>query len=177
MDERAIEAYATLAGVVVSATGVIISMFVFAKEAYRARFRTSIDLALKCEETFNGPSFEEKRRKAASALLTDKDTAEAEPIYDFFEIVGFLVRKKAIDADIAWSMFYDWVHGYWSNGEAHIMKLRSEKKDRTLWDDFERLHAALLETQRKEANQSEPNLLSTEEMIKFLNEEKSILQS
>jgi hypothetical protein len=57
----------------------------------------------------NSPSFEGKRRRAASALLNNKDTAEAEPVYDFFERIGFLVRKGEIDTEIAWSMFYDWV--------------------------------------------------------------------
>jgi hypothetical protein len=165
-----IQAYAAVAGV-------IVSLLVFAYQTYRGRFRTSIDLALKLKEQFDSRSFGAKRHSAASALLINKMAIEAEPIYDFFDMVGLLVRKGAIDREIAWSIFYDWVHGYWSNGAKYIGKVRAEKKDKTIWDNFEKLHKVLLEIQRREGNQSEPKLMPETEKTAFLEEEKSLLQS
>jgi len=134
MDDRFIEAYAAVAAV-------IVSLLVFAYQTYRGRFRTSIDLALKLKEQFDSRSFGAKRHSAASALLINKMAMEAEPIYDFFDMVGLLVRKGAIDREIAWSIFYDWVHGYWSNGAEYIRKVRVEKKIRrfgTILRDYTR---------------------------------------
>ena len=167
MDDRLIEAYAAVAAV-------IVSLLVFAYQFYLGRFRTSIDLALKLKEQFDSRSFEAKRHSAASALLIDQMAMQAEPIYDFFDMVGFLVRKKAIDREIAWSIFYDWVHGYWSNGTEYIRKVRDDQKDKTIWDNFEKLHKVLLEIQRREGNQSEPELMRAREKIAFLEEEKSL---
>jgi hypothetical protein len=159
MDAHVLEAYATLAGVIVTAAGVMVSMGIFAIQAYRGRFRTSIDLTLRLGEQFDSPSFEKKRCDAASALSTNKNLDEAEPIFDALDTVGFLVRKKAIDEEIGWSVFYYWVQGYWSNGKAHIEAKRQSEKDMTLWADLEGLHKVLLKVQRRQANQSEPDVL------------------
>jgi hypothetical protein len=174
VDAHVLEAYATAAGVIVSIAGVIVSMGIFAIQAYRGRFRTSIDLALRLGDQFDSPGFEKKRCEAASALSTNKNLDEAEPIYDILDTLGFLVRKKAIDKEIAWSVFYYSVQGYWSNGKAHIEAKRQNDKDETLWVDFERLHAVLLKIQRHRANKSEPDVLGQKEKEQFLDDEKSL---
>jgi hypothetical protein len=105
-----------------TALGVIVSIFTLAYQSYKARFYASVQLVLGCEERFNSPDFETKRQRVANSILNKAtDLRLAEPIFDFFETVGYLVRKGAIKEDIAWNTFFPWVHGYWAVGKAYIL--------------------------------------------------------
>jgi hypothetical protein len=157
-------------GVIVASIGVIISLVVFIFQSRSARFRTSIELILKFDEQFNSESFKERRKEAASELLNDNSVI-AEDIYDLFDTIGFLVRKNAINGAIAWTIFYYWIHGYWSAGKDHIENKRAVENDRTLWADFQYLHTKVIGIQRSEANQSEPEILDEIGKRRFLEEE------
>jgi hypothetical protein len=166
---------ATVIGGYATALGVIISIFTLAYQSYKARFNTSVQLVLEFEKRFNSLSFEFKRQQAATSILAKAtDMGGAEPIFDLFETIGYLVRKGAIAEDIAWNVFYYWVHGYWTVGKMHIQQRRGYEKDVDLWSNFEYLHKRLLAIQRRTANRSEPETMIETDKDIFLNEETEL---
>jgi len=59
-----------------------------------SRFALGVDLILKLEAQFDGPEVKGIRSQAASALQSDTNAADVEPLLDFFETVGVLVRRR-----------------------------------------------------------------------------------
>ena len=102
---------------IVSSIAIIVSILIFAWQAYVAAFRTSVDLVLKLDDQFSDDSFERKRHEVADEYQKSKTiTSCAEPIFDFFDLVGFLVRKNAIDKSLAWATplsLGTWLLVYW----------------------------------------------------------------
>jgi hypothetical protein len=141
MDATVIGGYATAAGVIISVFTLASSVFTLAYQSRKARFNTSVQLVLELEKRFNNPSFEAKRQQAATAILAKPtDVSGAEPIFDLFEMIGYLVKKGAIADELALIIFYYWVHGYWTIGKMHIRQRRSYEKDVDVWSYFEYLH-------------------------------------
>ncbi len=151
--------------------GVIAAICGLIYQIRRSRFSLNLELVLKFDDKFNGEHFKRKRIKAATSILKKKQYLDAEDIFDFFETVGYLVRKKTLNKKIVWHTFYGWVQGYWSSGIEHIKRKRREENDNTLWEDFEYLHAVLLNIQRSEANKSDAEVLNKNKIIEFLKEE------
>jgi hypothetical protein len=161
--------YATAFGVIVSALAVVYQI-------YKAHFNTNVQLVLEFLKQFNSSSFELKRQKAATAILANsEDVSGAEPIFDLFETVGYLVKKRAIADELALHTFYYWVHGYWTIGKMHIKKRRDLEKDIEVWNHFEYLHDRLLKLQRESANRSEPEIMNDEDRNRFLIEETELI--
>jgi hypothetical protein len=172
--ERDVDTYLKIS-LVISAIGVIVSVATLAHAFYQARFKTSIEMVLKLDERFSSEAFEQKRAEAASELLKQGNVSYAEVIYDFFETVGFLLHKKAIDKAIVWSTFYHWTHGYWSAGKSYIENKRQIERDKTLWTDFEYLHNELLKVERSTGNQSQPETMDLNAVNRFLTEESYLI--
>lgn len=150
---------------------VIVSILALLYQIRRSRIATSLELVTKFDDRFNGDEFRKVRLAASQALSEHPSPTEAEDVFDFFETLGYLARTGAAEKGFLWHTFYHWVHGYWSAGSQHIKQKRTEAKNAKLWCDFEALHAALLKIERREANQSEPEFLSPDEIKHFLNEE------
>jgi len=176
MDATVIGGYATAVGVIISVFTLASSVFTLAYQSRKARFNTSVQLVLEFDKRFNSPSFEVKRQQAATAILAKPtDVSWAEPIFDLFEMIGYLVKKEAIADELALITFYYWVHGYWTIGKIHIQQKHGYEKD--VWGNFEYLHNRLLEIQRKTANRFEREIMSEADKNIFLNEEKDLSPS
>jgi hypothetical protein len=78
------------------------------------RFSLGVDLTLKLDERFEGIEFQKKRAKAARALRQDSGVPkpDVEDVLDFFETLGFLVRRKALDKELVWNTFFYVFYGY-----------------------------------------------------------------
>lgn len=90
------------------------------------RFALGVETVLKLDERFE-KEFVPKRIAAAIALknLTEVNKPEIEPILDFFETVGLLARRKAIDEELVWSTFFYRFYGYYRLCKEIIDKQRS----------------------------------------------------
>jgi hypothetical protein len=137
----------------------------------RSRFSLNVELTLKLEDRFNSSDFEKIRSNAAKSMLK-KQFHLAEDVFDFFETLGYLVRRKAVDKEIVWHTFFHWVHGYWSAGAQQITKRRNEEKDQTLWEDFEYLHRLLVELDRRKNRKRCTALLGRSQIDQFLKQER-----
>jgi hypothetical protein len=57
------------------------------------------------------------------------------------------VRLRALNAEIAHSLFFHWINLYWVAGRDHIRKRQAISK--SLWRDFESLYKEVLAIERK----------------------------
>jgi hypothetical protein len=144
---EAITAWATI----VIAVGTLASIF-FTYRGMQSQARSfagsvSADLALKLLRDFEGDSNLELRSRVSDALLKGMRLGEAEDLFDFFEQVGFLVRRGLLDHEIAYSFFFHWTNLYWVAGKQIIQQKREGAA--SLWTDFEYLYDKLLQMEIK----------------------------
>jgi len=150
--------------------GVLVAAWALIYQIRRSRFALNVELSLKLEDRFNSSDFEKIRSNAARPMLKQQFLL-AENVFDFFDTLGYLVRCKAVDKEIIWSIFFHWAHGYWSAGSQYIARRRQNENDQTLWEDFEYLHNELLKLHRRKGNRLHSTLLNKKEITEFLEEE------
>ncbi len=114
------------------------------------------------------------RKLLADQLLNDKPHDEInEPLMNFFEDIGMLVRRDYVDREIIWDTFSYYATRWWSACKDYIAKERADKKgDDTLFRDFESLVEAIygdeVTERHKTRTELEPSLA---EVRRFLSEE------
>ena len=94
--------------------GPVLGVTVFWWQVRRARYSQRIDLILKMSERFDKPEMKAIRARAAKALLLNRNTREdaVSQVLDFFEEIGFLMIRGAIDEDAVYTFFDYWVVRY-----------------------------------------------------------------
>lgn len=161
-------------GNLIASIAVLITAIALYYQIWRSRFSMNLELVLKREDKFDSPEFRKIRSSASNSILngtTIEKFKEAEDVFDFFETIGYFVKHKALDREIVWHTFYHWVHLYWSAGKEYILIFRQKYDDPTYWEDFECLHNTLLKIQESKTRNQEPEILSQEKIIEFLNDE------
>ncbi|MBN2395182.1 MAG: hypothetical protein JXC36_01825 [Candidatus Atribacteria bacterium] len=149
----------------------IIAILALYFEQRRSRLITSVELFWRSEEKFrHDKNMLDKRKKSSSGLLEGIIVPELDDILDYFELIGFLVRKGIFDPEMAWNSFHNRAVGYWFASENYISKIRSE--DPTIWEDYEylinRLNRLDAQKTRRSISFAKP---STEWLKNFLDEE------
>jgi hypothetical protein len=138
----AITAWAAVASSLIALLSVGIAYRAFKTQVTSFRSSVSADLALKLVHDFDSEAWLARRGRVANAYLNSLKIAEADDVFDFFEQIGFFVRKGLIEADVAHSFFFHWVNLYWIVGKQTIAEKRIESAG--LWKDFEFLYDRLL---------------------------------
>lgn len=110
----AIAAIAAAFAALISATGLVISISHQRAESRRYRLSQSIDLLLKLEDRFDSNSFRIQRSIAARGALNG-NIAALDPVLDYFETIGLLLDRSALDEEMIWSSFSDWLLKYGSS--------------------------------------------------------------
>jgi hypothetical protein len=163
----------------VPALGVLVAAIALYYQILRSRFSMNLDLVLKLDDRFNSAEFKRLRATIAESILEhgkEQIIDDIEDVFDFFETVGYFVKHNALNKKIVWHTFYVWIHGYWSEGKEDIHLMRQEKKDDTLYEDFQWLHNKLLKIERARTGKREPELLSKKEITEFFEEEKRYIK-
>jgi len=88
-------------------------------------------------------------------------------VFDFFDTVGLLVRRRVLDVEMAWSVFYYWVKGYGDAGEKYIADKKGEYGSKT-WEDFEYLCNKMKKLEGRDTQMTDG------EIKDFLGKEKSL---
>jgi hypothetical protein len=72
------------------------------------------------------------RQEAAGALQIPADQRtpdhedHIEDLLDFFETLGLLTRRRALDKEMVWSTFFYWLYGYWLFSRAFVEAQRAQ---------------------------------------------------
>jgi hypothetical protein len=139
-----------------------------------SRFALGVDIILKQEALFDAAKMRADRSRAASALKNGTDATDLEPVLDFFEIIGLLVRRGAIDKEIAWNYYSHWVLRYAAFARAQINARRKVELDETYYQEFEYLVKVLTQLDIKKRRLKSPPFYSPEVRETFLKEEIEI---
>lgn len=108
-----------LLGVGITLIGVGVATYAIISENRRSRFLLGVDVVLRLDERFYGETIKRFRRRAAEEML--HGTYEhLDDVLDFFELVAVLVQRKIVDAEVVYSLFYNWVDGYLCVGKPRI---------------------------------------------------------
>jgi len=139
----------------------------------RSRFALGVETLLKLDDKFDGATIKAARRKAAQSLLKNSNEG-LDDILDFFEMVGLLTRRGAIDAVLVCDLFFDWIHCYWTLAKEYVDAIRV-KENPTIWLEAEWLHTRLVEIEKRKSKCSTSDLaLSEEDGREFLDAESKI---
>jgi hypothetical protein len=101
-------------------------------------FSANLDSLWRLEDKFNEQGMVAKRATVAKRLL-DKDTAadrDTDDILDYFDLMGYLIDRKALDKETAWMMFSDAAFAYWFGARTYI---EANGTGEPYWGDFKSL--------------------------------------
>ena len=103
-----------------------------------------------------------RARKVAATSIKEKIYTEVDDVFDFFETLGMLVKRGALDEQMVWSSFSYWILNYWWAAREHISKKRQE--DRTVWSYFAWLYKRMTVIEQREGR-SFSSLMPSEDAL------------
>jgi len=164
IDYNAIAAYAALATAIVA----ILTIWY---EYRRSRFALGVELIMKLDDRFNSKEMQKKRQIAVESL-PNKGNPSTSEILDFFELIGLLTRRGAIDEEIVWNTFSYSIYYYYYLAREYVKEVR--KSDPHMWENLDYLHRRL-DTVNKRRYKDSDLLPSEADLKQFLEEEKGLL--
>jgi hypothetical protein len=147
------------------------SQIKLSKEDLRVRLQTNY------EEKFDSATLIAERKKLAEQLLTTTPHEDIqEPVINFFESVGMLVRRGYLDPDMVWSGFSFFALRWWSACKDYILEERRiENNDKTIFEEFEKLIDELYKIEIEKRHLSRAELEpSKQDMLRFLKAESNL---
>jgi hypothetical protein len=123
-------------------------------ETNRWHLDRSLENALRLEERFHSPAMRHARAKVAAALIPvaaheddQSDVQEdAQPrlhavydevntLFNFFELLGYLVKEDIIEQEFAYFIFGQWLVPYWNAAEKEVLEQNPDA-----WKEMRALH-------------------------------------
>ena len=140
------------------------------RQLKNARLALNADLLFRADERFN--HMRKERKETAECLLSfvkgSKDD-RADDVFDFLDTIGMFVRRKNLEQELSWSVFYWWVIGYWEAAQrCHYIESKREEYGEQTWKDCEILYNEIKRWERED----EP--WKDEDIDSFLNKERSL---
>src|SRR5438067_815118 len=146
-----------------------LSQETFAKQNESHKLTVAAEWLFKLDEHFDSGPFRSKRRMSAIALKGKKYEPVLEDIWDFFDTMGLLLRKGALDEEMIWSRFFYWINGYWKTSKDLLEERRGSETQ--IWGDFEYVYKAVIAWEEKQKPNS-LDLAFNEKLIQeFLDDE------
>ena len=152
-----------------------------AEQNERARLNLEFDQLTRMQDRFDSPHFYSRRTSAAKHVLDnffrDDGTVEVErfnraayDVANFFEGLGYVQRRGALEAESVWHTFGIMTQAYWTLYEPAIRKMREEQKDPAIYEEFERLNQLMADLDSERG--SEP---PTQELLRRMVEDEAAL--
>ncbi|MGA2986050.1 MAG: hypothetical protein ABSG32_19775 [Terriglobia bacterium] len=126
---------------IVGTLAAVAAALIAAYQVHLSRFSLGVDMTLRLDERFESPEFLKKRCAAAYAIRR-KSGSDIEDVLDFFESLGLLTRRRALDQGFVYSTFFYWLHGYASKCQDFIAEQRKQYPAR--YGDLVWLHGKLV---------------------------------
>lgn len=139
--------WAAIAGVVVASIGIIVSAVAVVMQSRQSQTTVNIENLNRAIDQWDSTGMQRLRSEAAAALQQQEDGRAIPKVLSFFEQLGYLVSKKALDAESVWTMFSDWILPYWVASEYFTSKERDH--DSTYWECFRSLNVAMPEIEAR----------------------------
>lgn len=143
-------------------------------EGKRSRFALGVELLFKMDDRFDSPEMRITRKLAAEALLKKENLKDAEDVWDFFETLELMLRRKVLDEEMVWHTFFYWIEGYWYASRVYIAAHQEEEPltytgFRDLYERVLAIEKRGLEKKRRSYEPYQP-----EDIEKFLKEEAAL---
>lgn len=139
------------------------------EQARAARLNLEVSVQLRMEEQWDGARVKAARRRLAGlftpraqskvhgmAVKPIRDVLAAgsapdDDVFEFFESLGFYIKRHFDDVEMAWNTFGHHCICWWALSERYIVKTREERRDPLMFTEFEGLarRFANLETARR----------------------------
>jgi hypothetical protein len=116
-------------------------------QVQQARFASNVDNLWKLDDKWQAADMLSARRAVATGLVQNQLSGLDDQIHDvlnFFEWVGSLVHKGALDVDGAWNNFSTWAVGYWA-ALSDCKWIDKNRHDKAVWSEYERLEAEFVQ--------------------------------
>jgi hypothetical protein len=137
------------------------------------RFAHSVDLLFQLEDRFETPIIRGARKSAAMALKNNAGCEEIEPVLDFFETIGILIRRHAVDEELVWNSFSHWALRYAALAREQIELRRISESDATYYEEFDQFVGRLTKIDTRKRRLKSPQSFSKNQLDGFLNDEAS----
>lgn len=128
---------------------VIVSVFALIASLRHSRFAMGVDILAKSADAYDSREMRAVRARAASHLLRKNSMPDpdVDHLLDFFEHIGLLQRRGAVDLELVWHAFYSPITFYCDVSTEYRSRARFE--DPTHWEDLELLASRMYKLQRR----------------------------
>jgi hypothetical protein len=165
--------------VAIGATGAMIALVLTYMQLRASRIIAAADFLLRLESHFNAQDMLVKRKQI---LLTLNETPEDfrkmdiyRDVFDFFEELGLLVRKKIIPTDLVWSDYCYWTLNYWTAFANYVNWARNSDDDPTMYCEFEYLFGKMKKYEKHKLKRKVD--VTPEKLDEFIDEEIELLSN
>lgn len=167
-------AFWTAVSAVSALIGVIVSVSTLVFSARQNKFALGVTILSKISDAFDTSQIREARSRAVSRLKAGdgNDDSDVNSVLDFFEHVGLLLRRGAIDAEMVWHSFHYWIYHYYHLTRAY----RAAERERhpSVWCDLDELYEIVMAYEAKAEARGERRPTESE-TNEFIRSEESLL--
>ena len=139
--------WVTAIGALIASIVGIVTIIILTKQSRLTKRTIDISVLLELEARFEKESMLQKRKKASNSLLSKKNLGAREnlgvldDVLNFFELIGLLLGKGALDQEMVTSEFSFYAYCYWEASHEYIKQIRS--RDPNYWIHYEELIKAM----------------------------------
>jgi hypothetical protein len=161
---------------------VVVSVFALISSLRHQRFAMGVDILAKLDDAYGSDEMRAVRARAASQLVgknLERDP-DVDRLLDFFEHIGLVQRRGAVDLELVWHAFYSPITFYCDVTTEYRSRARLE--DPAHWEDIERLASRMYKYQRRrDCRLTEVSICTQDELTpgqhEFLDEESALDES
>ncbi len=141
------------------------------EDGRRARLSANVESVWHLSDQWNSGAMLDVRSAAATALLAGKPTADVDAVLEFFETLALLLRREAVDEELA-ALQFSWpLANYWAASRDYVRPRQGDQP--SVWEDvgalMTRLTAVVAQRRRHGVADLQP---SAEQMRQFLLDEQ-----
>lgn len=138
--------------IIIALLGVIITIWSVIRQANDTHLSLGVQIFRDLENEFNTDGAKKQCIQLAnqysilkkSKSLPIKIFSENSGVFDFFETVGILTRRRVLDIELVYSNYYYWFIPLWELAESDIKAWRKRHNDETYWRDCDNLYKRLV---------------------------------
>ena len=142
---------------ITAVVGSLVAIYQIWAESRTARFTIGVGLLTELFDRFNEDNMWEKRSKASKFLIeksdqtqfSEKEDPDLDDILDFFEMIGLLMKRGALDPTMVWNTFFYHFNGYYHGAKNYMDWCIETKDDQTLWENVYFLYNHLIKIENK----------------------------